>query len=66
GAHVTAQALQEAGLIRNLRHPVKILGNGDLSKKLKVDAAKFSKSAQQKIESAGGSTQVVGAREQQK
>ena len=63
-AHVTPKALHESGLIRNLRLPVKILGNGELTKKLKVDAAKFSKSAKQKIESAGGAAQVIGAGEQ--
>ena len=59
GAHVTPQALREAGLIRNLNLPIKILGNGDLSKKFKVDAAKFSKSAQEKITKAGGEASVV-------
>ncbi|MHC5110126.1 MAG: 50S ribosomal protein L15 [Planctomycetota bacterium] len=59
GAHITAQALVEAGLIRNTRMPVKVLGNGGLSKKLTVDAAKFSKSAQEKIESAGGTVNLV-------
>ena len=54
GAHVTPQALREAGLIRHLRDPVKILGEGALSKKLTVDVAKYSKSAVQKIQAAGG------------
>ena len=54
GAHVTPQSLLEAGLIRNLRLPVKVLGEGALTKKLTVDAAKFSKSAQEKIQAAGG------------
>ena len=54
GAHVTAQSLKELGLIRNLRLPVKILGQGALTKKLKVDAAKFSRSAQASIEAVGG------------
>lgn len=59
GAHVTPQSLLEAGLIRNLKLPVKILGTGSLKKKLSVDAAKFSKSAKEKIESAGGEARVV-------
>jgi large subunit ribosomal protein L15 len=59
GAHVTAQALREVGLIRNLRHPVKILGDGDLTKKLRVDAAKYSRSAAKKIQDAGGEAKVV-------
>ena len=54
GDHVTPQSLVEAGLIRNLRHPVKILGHGSLSKKLVDDAAKYSRSAMEKIQAAGG------------
>jgi large subunit ribosomal protein L15 len=54
GDHVTPQSLVQAGLIRNLRLPVKVLGDGSLSKKLTVDAAKFSQSAIEKISSAGG------------
>ncbi len=57
-AHVTPQSLQEVGLIRNLRLPVKILGNGEITKKLTVDAAKFSGTARQKIEAAGGEARV--------
>ncbi len=58
GAHVTAQSLLEAGLIRNLRFPVKVLGDGELTKKLVVDAAKFSESAMQKIKAAGGEANI--------
>ena len=54
GAHVTPEAILEVGLIRNLRHKVKVLGEGELKKKLKVEAAKFSKSAEEKIKAAGG------------
>ncbi len=54
GEHVTPQALLDRGLIRHLRDPIKILGDGKLSKKLTVDAAKFSESAAKKIEAAGG------------
>ncbi len=56
--HVTAQALREAGLIRSLSCPVKVLGDGTLTKKLIVDAAKFSKSAAEKIQKAGGEVRV--------
>jgi large subunit ribosomal protein L15 len=56
--HVTAQALLEAGLIRTLGGPVKILGQGTLTKKLIVDAAMFSKTATDKIQKAGGETRV--------
>ena len=59
GAHVTLQALLEAGLIRHLHYRVKILGNGELKKKLTVDAAKFSKSAMEKIQTAGGEARVT-------
>lgn len=58
GEYVTPQALLERGLIRHLRDPVKILGDGHLTIKLTVDAAKFSESAVKKIESAGGKTVV--------
>lgn len=59
GAHVTLQALLKAGLIRHLRYPVKVLGDGELAKKLIVDAAKFSNSAMEKIQAAGGEARIV-------
>jgi ribosomal protein L15 len=52
---VTPEDLKQAGLIRSTRIDVKILGSGDLTKKLTVSAHLFSKSAREKIESAGGS-----------
>lgn len=58
GAVVNAAALQQAGLIRGTAC-VKILGNGELTKKLTVQAAAFSKSAQEKIEAAGGKAEVI-------
>jgi len=61
-ANITPQALVEAGLVRNLRLPVKVLGNGDLKKKLNVNVAKFSDSARQKIEAAGGQATVCKLR----
>ncbi len=57
-AHVTAQSLVEVGLVRNLRFPIKVLGTGELKKKLNVDVAKFSDTAKQKIEAAGGKATV--------
>lgn len=57
-AHVTVQSLREKGLIRNRRLPVKILGQGTLTKKLRVDAAKFSLTAKDKIKAAGGEANV--------
>lgn len=54
GAHVTPAALEGAGLIRDGRSLVKVLGNGDLAKKLTVEAHRFSSSAVTKIEGIGG------------
>src|SRR5919109_1328106 len=54
GDEVTLEALREKGLIKNTRTDVKILGNGDLGKKLAVTAHAFSASAREKIERAGG------------
>jgi len=59
GATVDATSLVEAGLIRNFKNPVKILGNGDLSIAVNVTADKFSASAVKKIEAAGGSVTVI-------
>ena len=55
GAEVTPESLAQAGLIRNTKFDLKILGHGDLSKKLTVSAHNFSRSAREKIEQAGGS-----------
>ena len=57
---VSPESLKSAGLVRSLRKPVKILGVGDLTKKLSVTAHAFSGSAQAKIEAAGGSVTLVG------
>ena len=54
GAEVTLEALLDKRLIRNTRTDVKILGNGELMKKLTVTAHRFSKTAAEKIEAAGG------------
>ena len=58
GAVVTEDALRECGLVRDSK-PVKILGNGDLTKKLTVEAPKFTASAKEKIENAGGTVKEV-------
>ncbi len=55
GAEVTLDALVEKGLVKNLKTDVKILGDGELTKKLTVTAHRFSKAAREKIEAAGGS-----------
>jgi large subunit ribosomal protein L15 len=54
GTEVTPELLAKAGLIRNARIEVKVLGQGDLSKKLAVTAHAFSATAREKIEAAGG------------
>jgi large subunit ribosomal protein L15 len=61
GAEVTPESLAAAGLIKNTRIDVKILGEGELTKKLSVTAHRFSVTARKKIEHAGGS--VVQLRE---
>ena len=58
---VTVASLKAAGLIGNVRKPVKVLGQGELTKALAVEAHAFSKSAKEKIEAAGGSVAVVGS-----
>jgi large subunit ribosomal protein L15 len=59
GADVTLEALVEKGLIKNTKIDVKILGHGDLKKRLTVTAHAFSKSAGEKIEAAGGSVTAL-------
>lgn len=59
GAEVTPTTLIEAGIVKDAKSGIKILGNGELTKKLTVKAAKFSKSAQTAIEAAGGSVEVI-------
>ena len=61
GSDVTKQALLERGLIRSIKKRVKILGDGEISKKLNVEADKFSKSAREKISAAGGAVNEVKA-----
>ncbi len=59
GAVVDAAALIEAGVINSCPNGLKILANGTLTKKLTVKAAAFSESAKEKIEQAGGKTEVI-------
>ena len=61
GAEVTPDSLREKGLATRKQIPVKVLGQGDLSKALTVHAHGFSKAAREKIEAAGGSCQVLEA-----
>ena len=59
GTEVTAQSLLEAGIIKKVNDGIVILGNGDLTKKLTVKAARVTKSANEKITAAGGKVEVV-------
>lgn len=59
GTEVTPELLKQNGVVSKLYDGVKVLGNGELSKKLTVKATKFSKSAADKIVAAGGKIEVV-------
>ena len=59
GAEVTPDSLREKGLATRKRIPVKVLGQGELSKPLTVHAHAFSKSAREKIEASGGTIQLI-------
>lgn len=59
GTVVNAELLKESGLAKKLYDGVAILGNGELNKKLTVQAARFTKTASEKIEAAGGKVEVV-------
>jgi len=60
GTVVTPELLQEKGIIRDVKDGVKILGDGDLTKNLTVQAHKFSKSAAEKLQAKGGAAEVIG------
>ncbi|MBE6125616.1 MAG: 50S ribosomal protein L15 [Erysipelotrichaceae bacterium] len=59
GAEVTPAVLKEMGLVKNAKDGIKVLGEGELEKKLTVKANKFSKSAAARIEKAGGTVEVI-------
>ena len=59
GSTVNRQSLEEAGIITSPKHPLKVLGTGDLAVKLTVQAAAFTASAREKIEAAGGTCDVI-------
>ncbi len=59
GAVVTLESLLDSGIVKNPRDGIKILGNGELTKKLTVKANAFSEGAKAKIEAAGGTAEVV-------
>lgn len=59
GAEITPELLKSEGIIKKQLDGVKVLGNGELTKKLTVKANKFSKTAAEKIEAAGGKAEVI-------
>lgn len=59
GTEVTPQLLVETGIIKKLGNGVKVLGNGELNKKLTIKCNRFSKSAVEKIEKVGGKAEVI-------
>jgi large subunit ribosomal protein L15 len=60
GSEVTPGVLVSAGLVRSLRHPIKVLAEGEINHPLVVEAHKFSTAARAKIEAAGGKVKEVG------
>jgi large subunit ribosomal protein L15 len=60
GDEITPEVLHEKGLIKKAKHDLVILGTGDISKALKISAHRFTKTAREKIENAGGSiTEII-------
>ena len=59
-ADVTPELLHERGVIKKAKHDIVVLGNGEISKALKISAHRFTKSAREKIEKAGGAITVIG------
>ena len=59
GAVVTVDTLIQAGIVKNVRDGVKILGRGEITKKLTVKVNGFSASAKEKIEAIGGTAEVI-------
>ena len=59
GTEITAEFLKERGVIKKVLDGLKVLGDGELTKKLNVKAVKFTKSAEEKIKNAGGTAEVI-------
>ncbi len=57
---ITPEVLHSRGIIKKAQHDIVVLGNGEVTKSLKVSAHRFTKSAKEKIEKAGGSVTIVG------
>lgn len=60
-AEITPEVLHDRGVIKKAKHDIVVLGNGEISKALKISAHRFTKSAREKIEKAGGAVTVIGA-----
>jgi large subunit ribosomal protein L15 len=60
GTEITPEVLHHRGIIKKAKHDIVVLGNGEVTKALKVSAHRFTKSAKEKIERAGGTVTVVG------
>lgn len=60
GSTVSLDSLEQAGLVTSPRYPLKVLGNGELTVQLTVQAAAFTASARAKIEAAGGTCEIIG------
>jgi large subunit ribosomal protein L15 len=58
---ITPEVLHQRGIIKKAKHDIVVLGNGEVTKALKVSAHRFTKSAREKIEKAGGTASVIGA-----
>ena len=58
---VTAELMHHRGIIKKAKHDIVVLGNGEVSKSLKVSAHRFTRSAREKIEKAGGAVTVIGS-----
>jgi large subunit ribosomal protein L15 len=58
---VTPEVMHHRGIIKKAKHDIVVLGNGEVSKSLKVSAHRFTKSAREKIEKAGGTATVIGS-----
>ena len=58
---VTPEMMHHRGIIKKAKHDIVVLGNGDVSKSLKVSAHRFTKSAREKIEKAGGAVTIIGS-----
>jgi large subunit ribosomal protein L15 len=57
---VTPEVMHHRGIIKKAKHDIVVLGNGDVSKSLKVSAHRFTRSAREKIEKAGGAVTIIG------